>query len=138
MSERHQLENSEQFLVGVHPADRCAGESCTIHNRSDHPLRHLPQVWNGEYMERYEPAAEGETGRIWQDPDSPHPQARPNAARCMDCGVLLYSRFRHDFKQCACPNNTMVDGGSAYIRRGGKNLDRIEEITSWPVPAGWR
>jgi hypothetical protein len=129
----HQLENSEQVLSSHHPADRCLGETCTIHNMSDHPLRALEQHWNGEFMERISPS-----GEVWEDPDSPYPQDRPNAARCLDCGVVLYSRFRHDYKECACPN-LMVDGGSAYIRRGWrKGESSIEEIKSWPVPAGWQ
>lgn len=128
----HQLENSELRLVNTHPEDRCVGEHCTIHNMSDHPLRALTQVWNGEFMERVSPS-----GEVWEDPDNPHPQERPNAARCLDCNVVLYSRFRHDFKECPC-GNLMVDGGSAYVRRGWKEQSRIEEITSWPVPAGWR
>lgn len=83
-------------------------------------------------MERVAPS-----GEVWEDPDSPHPQERPNAARCLDCGDLLYSRNRHDYKTCTC-GNLSVDGGSAYIRRGFRDLSRIEEIENWPVPGGWR
>ncbi len=128
----HQLENSEQVLAHNHPADQCFGDNCTIHNMSDHPLRSLEQHWNGEFMERISPS-----GEVWQDPDSPHLQTGPNAARCLDCGNLLYSQTRHDFKTCEC-GNLSVDGGSAYTRRGFRDTARIQEITSWPVPAGWR
>jgi hypothetical protein len=128
----HQLENSETVLAGTHPADKCKGEFCTIHNMSNHGLRELEQRWNGEFMERVSPE-----GAVWPDPDDPlHPQ-RPNAAICLDCGVLLYSRFRHDYKECEC-GNLMVDGGSAYVRRGWKDQSRIVEVNTWPIPAGWR
>lgn len=128
----HQLEHSDQVLTSHHPADRCAGEFCTIHNMSDHPLRHLEQRWIGATMVRVTP-----DGEVYPDPDSPRVPDRPNAARCLDCDMVLVSWFRHDYKECPC-GNLMVDGGNDYVRRGFKNLDRIEEITSWPVPAGWR
>lgn len=134
----HQLENSTQVLSQHHSEDRCEGEKCTIHNMSDHPLRGLTQIWNGEYMERARQVDGFDTPEVWQDPDSPRPQDRPNAARCGACGTVLYSRFRHDYKECPC-RNLMVDGGSAYIRRGWKDGGPPnEEIESWPVPAGWR
>lgn len=128
----HHLENSDQVLDQHHPADRCIGQFCTLHNMSDHPLRSLEQHWNGEFMERI-----SSSGEVWQDPDCPDLQKGPNAARCLDCGDLLYSQTRHDFKTCAC-GNLSVDGGSAYTRRLYRKEPLIEEITSWPVPAGWR
>lgn len=128
----HHLEHSTQVLSRHHSEECCTGAHCTIHNMSDHPLRELEQHWNGEYMERIGPNRE-----VWEDPDSPNPQPGPNAARCLDCEELLYSQTRHDFKTCKC-GNLLVDGGSAYIRRGFKDMSRIEEIEQWPVPAGWR
>lgn len=84
-------------------------------------------------MERVSP-----DGAVWIDPDDPKAaDLRPNAARCLDCGVVIYSRFRHDYKTCEC-GNVMVDGGASYRRRGWLDEARLEEITSWPVPAGWR
>lgn len=42
------------LLVNVHPADRCAGRPCCLHNPSDHPLRDAPLNWRGDrgIMER--------------------------------------------------------------------------------------
>lgn len=129
----HQLEHSSKVLSRHHPEDKCIGEHCTIHNMSDHPLRAFEQRWNGEFMERVSPS-----GEVWEDPDNPRLQERPNAARCLGCGVVLYSQYRHDYKECDCAN-LMVDGGSAYIRRGWKDGGApIEEIESWPVPSGWQ
>lgn len=45
VSERATLEHTDVVLVNVHPEYRCAGQSCPIHSRSDHPLRAFPQVW---------------------------------------------------------------------------------------------
>jgi hypothetical protein len=54
----------------VHPPDRCAGQHCTVHNRSDHHMRHYPQHWRADrgIMERTCPHGVGHP-----DPDSPHP-----------------------------------------------------------------
>ena len=40
--------------IRVHEAGVCAGEYCTIHNRSNHPMRSFPQEWRGDIalMER--------------------------------------------------------------------------------------
>lgn len=32
-------------ILATHPADRCAGTPCCIHNPSDHPLRHAQLHW---------------------------------------------------------------------------------------------
>ncbi len=125
----HQLEHSNTVLSATHDPDRCAGENCTIHNMSDHAFRSLEQRWNGSYMERVSPS-----GDVWADPDDPHAPEHPNAARCLDCGDVLVSRFRHDYKECSC-GNLMVDGGNDYCRRGWKQESRIEEIRNWPLPA---
>lgn len=52
-----------------------------------------------------------------------------NAVQCLDCGVVLESKHRHDYKMCSCDNQTMVDGGTEYLRRGGKNLSRILNLS---------
>ena len=127
----HQLENSDQVLTSTHPSARCIGSTCTIHNMSDHPLRSYEQHWNGGFMERIAP-----DGNVFLDPDDPSRQERPNAARCLECDVLLYSRHRHDYRTCAC-GNLMVDGGADYIRRGFRDLSKIQEVEYWPVPAGF-
>ncbi len=45
--------------------------------------------------------------------------------KCMECGQILESKYRHDFVKCDCPNETYVDGGNDYIRVGGADLDKI-------------
>lgn len=45
----------------MHTADKCAGDYCTIHNRSDHHMRSYPQHWRGDrgIMERICPHGVG-------------------------------------------------------------------------------
>jgi hypothetical protein len=49
-----QLENTRRYMRQVHSEDLCAGRPCTIHNRTDHPMRSFPQAWRYDklYMER--------------------------------------------------------------------------------------
>jgi hypothetical protein len=44
---------------------------------------------------------------------------------CKSCAEILHSKHTHDFVQCSCPNGTFADGGAAYSRCGGKDLDLI-------------
>jgi hypothetical protein len=48
------LEHTTKFFRTMHSAGTCAGEFCTIHNRSDHSMRAFPQSWRGDrgIMER--------------------------------------------------------------------------------------
>lgn len=48
---------------------------------------------------------------------------------CLECGEVLVSEHRHDYKTCSCPNETMIDGGNAYVRYGGKDLSKVEPFT---------
>ena len=41
----NELEHSS-ISLRTHEEDQCAGESCTIHNRSDHHMRHFPQFYH--------------------------------------------------------------------------------------------
>lgn len=45
--------------------------------------------------------------------------------QCLQCGAILESKYRHDFQQCDCDNQTFVDGGSDYLRVGGVDLSKI-------------
>lgn len=51
-----------------------------------------------------------------------------NAAKCLACGVTVESRHRHDFKECGCDNQVMVDGGHAYLRGGAKHPELVESL----------
>ena len=52
----------------------------------------------------------------------------PNIVRCKQCGIILVSNDRHDYKTCSCPNKTMVDGGYDYLRAGGVDLAKVEVL----------
>lgn len=47
------LENTEDFIY-CHEETQCRGDYCTLHNRSDHPMRSWIQHWRGDrgIMER--------------------------------------------------------------------------------------
>lgn len=49
-----------------------------------------------------------------------------NRVQCKNCGEVLTSYNRHDYKTCRCENETMVDGGNEYQRYGGKDLDLVD------------
>lgn len=55
------LEHTDECLVGVHEESKCAGETCTIHNRTDHSMRSFPQHWRQDrgIMERICPHGVG-------------------------------------------------------------------------------
>ena len=48
---------------------------------------------------------------------------------CLECGEVLVSEHRHDYKTCSCPNETMIDGGNDYVRFGGKDLSKVDTFT---------
>lgn len=45
-----------------------------------------------------------------------------NRAQCLKCGDIIESTYRHDFVGCSC-GAIFVDGGTDYLRRGGKMND---------------
>lgn len=51
-----------------------------------------------------------------------------NGVKCKECGDIVYSRARHDFRTCSC-GKTFVDGGFDYLRYGGE----VEEVGKIPI-----
>lgn len=49
-----------------------------------------------------------------------------NCVECLECGEILVSHHRHDYKTCSCPNHTTVDGGLSYLRYGGMNMEMVK------------
>lgn len=49
-----------------------------------------------------------------------------NRVKCRECGEVLTSYHRHDYKTCGCENDTMVDGGNEYQRYGGVDLALVD------------
>lgn len=54
-----------------------------------------------------------------------------NAVKCLVCSEVLESKHRHHYTQCKCSNETFTDGGLAYHRSGGVNLDLIENLCEY-------
>lgn len=50
-----------------------------------------------------------------------------NKIKCLKCGDVIESVYRHDFKTCSC-GACSVDGGKDYLRRVGNNED-FEELS---------
>jgi hypothetical protein len=50
-----------------------------------------------------------------------------NKAKCLKCGDIIESTYRHDFRYCSC-RTIFVDGGHSYLRRGG-DFDYLEELS---------
>lgn len=57
------------------------------------------------------------------------PKIRVNKAKCRECGDVVESKHRHDFRHCSC-GAIAVDGGREYIRRVGWP-DKIEELSEY-------
>lgn len=49
-----------------------------------------------------------------------------NSVTCQECNETIVSYHRHDYKTCSCPNEAMVDGGTAYLRYGAKDMSKIK------------
>ena len=56
-----------------------------------------------------------------------------NSVRCMCCNEVLVSKSQHHYVQCNCENQTMTDGGNLYQRFGGKDLDKIENLSKYVI-----
>lgn len=46
------------------------------------------------------------------------------AVQCPNCKALIYSRARHDYRNCPC-GDTAVDGGFEYLRTSFKKVPPI-------------
>jgi len=55
---------------------------------------------------------------------------KSNKAKCLICNTIAESKHRHDFCFCQC-GAMFVDGGLDYLRRGGKDLSQIEDLSEY-------
>lgn len=54
-----------------------------------------------------------------------------NAIKCLKCGDIIESTYRHDFVMCSC-GACFVDGGHDYMRIGG-NKEDWEDMSEWEI-----
>ena len=50
-----------------------------------------------------------------------------NQIQCNNCGDLIFSAHRHDFKYCQCEQSA-VDGGMDYLRRTGSGYKELSIV----------
>jgi hypothetical protein len=50
-----------------------------------------------------------------------------NRAKCLKCGDIIESKYRHDFVKCSC-GAIFVDGGNEYWRAGASDFKFFERI----------
>ncbi len=138
--ESNRLEHSDVVLK-THEKDRCHGETCTIHNMSDHDFRPFPQVWFNNTLWR-EVMVPGLGPVLYVDPDDPkyiESRAVPeeetelllNSVQCLVCEEVLVSYSRHDYVECECVNHAMTDGGNSYIRRGAVDMSKLKDLSKY-------
>ena len=65
------------------------------------------------------------------------PKILRNRARCLGCGEVVESRYRHEFVTCGC-GNLSVDGGLEYLKRsvgklGWENLEELGESVNQDI-----
>lgn len=63
------------------------------------------------------------------------------ASKCPECGDVIYSRARHDWRSCTC-GNIYIDGGFDYVRGGYKKTPPISveleiDATKGELYADW-
>lgn len=56
-----------------------------------------------------------------------------NSVKCLECGEVLVSKSQHHFVMCQCPNETATDGGNAYQRYMGRDLDKVENLSEYVI-----
>jgi len=61
----------------------------------------------------------GEKGIVrGMDTNEIEPWRYQKGIKCNNCGDILYSRMRHDYRKCGC-GDSIVDGGRDYLKMGG-------------------
>lgn len=55
---------------------------------------------------------------------------KSNKAKCLVCNTIVESKHRRDFCWCEC-GAMYVDGGLDYLRRGGTDLSKIQDMSEY-------
>ena len=54
-----------------------------------------------------------------------------NSVKCLECNEALVSKSQHHYDQCQCRNQTATDGGNAYQRYMGRDLNKVENLSKY-------
>ena len=79
-----------------------------------------PPCCNGDIKEQHRPVI----GR------QPEKKIIRNRAKCLVCGDVVESTFRHHYKECRC-GSVAVDGGLDYIRRAYREEGCFQELSEY-------
>lgn len=47
--------------------------------------------------------------------------------QCLECGDVIESLYRHDFRKCDC-GACFLDGGDVYLRYGALDMNKVRVI----------
>jgi len=53
---------------------------------------------------------------------------KSNKAKCLICGEVVESKYRHDYVECEC-GNLAVDGGKDYLKRNFGDYTKVLELS---------
>ena len=77
-------------------------------------------VWEGILIKK---------GKIKIIEEKPTPKIIQNARQCLVCGKIISSKSTHDYVECGCENQCMVDGGKDYCRYGAVDIDKTVNLS---------
>jgi hypothetical protein len=88
------LEHTDDYMI-THAPDKCAGQECCIHNRSNHVMREFPQLfrWDRGIMERTCPHGVG------------HPDPDQEAFLELVFGDAAWAEWVHGCDGCCNPDS---------------------------------
>lgn len=55
---------------------------------------------------------------------------KSNKIKCLKCGCVIESTYRHDFVTCPC-GKVSCDGGKDYLKRSFQKEDDYEELSEY-------
>lgn len=53
-----------------------------------------------------------------------------NRAKCLKCGDVIESKYRHDWVQCSC-GEIFIDGGIDYCRAGANDFKNFQDMSEY-------
>lgn len=131
----YRLEHSDVHVVNVHKPEVCEGQPCTVHHKTDHTMRSMPQHWRTDrsMMERICNHGVGHP-----DPDNPWPDESPMWVHNCDGCCLDPPEGTHCY---ACDREAewykpsrMTHGGELLC---GPCHDDLDDDNFYPLPEGW-